>query len=205
MASTANDAWVEAMNVETYLNQMTLNGDLFEQRILSTAIPDKARSAFSGSPMRILILTEDFCGDSAQFIPPLIRLAQESDDVEIRILLRDTHRDLAARYVRKDGYQAIPVLIFLDGHGDERGYLVERPARAHEELAAESRRFAKENQHLDDINRTYDKMPAETRAAVAANANRFRNTKQQLWTEWLFDEIEELLAVGSSSAQIAAG
>ena len=59
----------------------------------------------------------------------------------------------AAGYVRKDGYQAIPVLIVLDGAGEELGHLVERPARVNEELSAETRRFARENAHLDGVSR----------------------------------------------------
>ncbi len=197
MAGRAADYWDSAMDAETYLNQMTQRQDQFEQRVASTKLSDVERAAFAGVPLRILALTEDFCGDSAQFIPPLIRLAQELDNVEIRLLLRDQHRELASGYVRKDGYQAIPVLIFLAPNGDEFGYLVERPARVNDALAAETRRFARENPHLDGVNRTYDKMAPETRSAVRENSERFRDARQAEWTHWL---LEDLAAIVSGSA-----
>jgi hypothetical protein len=203
MTSTSADFWDTAMDVTTYLEQMTQNRDLFDRRIATTTINDEERAAFAGGPLRFLVLTEDFCGDSAQFIPPVIRLAQELDNVEIRLLLRDKHRSLAAGYVRKDGYQAIPVIIVLDGDGEEIGYLVERPERVNDALAAETRRFARENPQFDGINRTYDKMPAETRAAVKANSETFRDSQQAQWTRWLFDELSGIIARPDTIQQLA--
>lgn len=197
MAGRAADYWDSAMDADTYLNQMTQRREQFEQRVASTELSDIERAAFAGVPLRILALTEDFCGDSAQFIPPLIRLAQELDNVEIRLLLRDQHRELASGYVRKDGYQAIPVLIMLAPNGDEFGHLVERPARVNDALAAETRRFARENPHLEGVNRTYDKMALETRSAVRGNSERFRDAHQYEWTHWL---LEDLAAIVSGSA-----
>ena len=194
MAGRAADYWDSAMDAGTYLKQMTQRREQFEQRIASTELRDAEREAFSGRPLRILALTEDFCVDSAQFIPPLVRLAQDLDNVEVRLLLRDQHRDLASSYVRKDGYQAIPVLILLAENGDEIGYLVERPARVNGALAAETRRFAKENAHLEGANRTYDKMAPETRTAVRENSELFRNSNQAEWTRWLFEDLAAIVA-----------
>lgn len=194
MAGRAAEYWESAMDAETYLNQMTQRREQFDRRIAATEFSDAEREAFSGRPLRILALTEDFCGDSAQFIPSVIRLAQELDTVEIRLLLRDQHRELASGYVRKDGYQAIPILILLTEDGDELGYLVERPARVNEALAAETRRFALENPHLEGVNRTYDKMAPETRTAVRDNAERFRDGNQAAWTRWLLEDLAEIVA-----------
>jgi hypothetical protein len=187
--------WDGAMDAATYVAQMTQKRELFERRIAETVITDDARAAFAGESLRFLVLTEDFCGDSAQFIPPVIRLAQELPNVEVRLLLRDQHRDLAGQYRRADGYQAIPVLILLDADGDELGYLVERPACVYDELAAETRRFALANPHLEGINRTYDKMAEATKLAVRANADRFRDTQQAAWTHWLFEDLAAIAQV----------
>jgi len=204
MTRQAASYWDSALDAGAYLSQMTQNHDLFEQRISTTDISDTERAAFSDRQLRVLALTEDFCGDSAQFIPPVIRLAELLDNVEVRLLLRDQHRDLASGYVRKDGYQAIPVLILLTGDGDEIGYLVERPARVNDELAAETRRFATENSHLAGVNRTYDKMAPETRAAVRENADRFRIANQDRWTRWLFEDLAALVTLPASERADAA-
>ncbi|HMM43586.1 MAG TPA: thioredoxin family protein [Thermomicrobiales bacterium] len=183
------DYWDAAMEVDEYVGTMTLNQAVFAERIETTELTDEQRRLFAGDPVRILVLTEDFCGDSAQLIPPVARLARESDNVEVRVLRRDEHRDLAAGYRRKDGYQAIPVFIVLGSDGQERGFVIERPHLAYAEMAAETRRFAAEHPELEGVNRTYDRMPDATRAAVRANVERFRLTRTTEWVAALFDEL----------------
>lgn len=184
------------MDLTTYLGQMTQNRDLFITRIDEANISDAGREVFGQEPLRLLVLTEDFCTDSAQFIPPLAKMSQELPEVELRLLLRDQHRDLADNYRRRDGYQAIPVIIVLDSEGNELGFLIERPRRVYDELATETRRFAREHPELAAVNRTYDKMPPETKAAVRANAERFRDAHQELWTRWLFEDLAEIVSRG---------
>lgn len=177
------------MEVDEYVGTMAQNRETFRERIETTELTDEQRRLFAGDPVRILVLTEDFCGDSAQLIPPVARLARESDDVELRVLRRDEHRELAARYRRKDGYQAIPVFIVIGPDGDERGFVIERPQVAYAEMAAETRCFAADHPELDGVNRTYDRMPETTKSAVRANIERFRLTRTTQWVAALFDEL----------------
>lgn len=183
------DYWDTALEVDEYVGTMALNQAVFAERIETTELTDEQRRLFAGDPVKILVLTEDFCGDSAQLIPPVARLARESDDVEVRVLRRDENRDLAAGYRRKDGYQAIPVFIVLGADGQERGFVIERPQIAYSEMAAETRRFAAEHPELEGVTRTYDRMPEATRAAVRANVERFRLTRTTDWVAALFDEL----------------
>jgi hypothetical protein len=190
----AAEFWDQAMDAETYLGQMQQRHDEFVRRIGETEITEADRETFGGDPLRILAITEDWCNDSAQFLPPLVRLDSELPNVEIRFLSRDAHRDLASGYRRKDGYQAIPAIILLDGHGNELGSLIERPQRVYTDLAAETRRFVADNPHLEGAKRTYDKMPDETRRLVKANSDRFRDTRQPQFTRWLFEDLAGILA-----------
>lgn len=193
---TAADLWQNAMTPEAYVARMTQRREQFERVIDTTEITDTERAAFGGEPLRVLALTEDFCGDSAQFIPPVIRLGRELGTLEVRLLLRDEYRDFASRYLRRDGYQAIPVLILIDADGQEIGHLIERPERVTDELASETRRFVNENPQLEGGNRAYDRMPPETKARVRANSDHFRVAHQARWTRWLFEDLACILAEG---------
>lgn len=195
----AADLWDTAMTVDDYVGTMMLNRDEFAGRIETTTLTDEQRHLFADEPVRILVLTEDFCGDSAQLIPPVARLARESADIDVRILRRDAHRDLAAGYVRKDGYQAIPVFIVIGSNGEERGYVIERPQVAYADMAAETRRFAAEHPDLEGVTRTYDRMPAETRAAVRANIERYRLTRTADWVDALFTELAAVAGASVST------
>lgn len=187
------EAWEQATSADDYINQMTQNEDSYRENIDRTTIGDAERQIFGGDPLNFLILTEDFCGDSAQFVPPLVKLAAELESVEIRFLLRDQHRELASRYRRADGYQAIPVIILLDEQLDEIGFLIERPRAVNEQMAAETRRFADAHPELPGGKRNIDRMPEATRTAIKEHIGQWRGQNQEAWTATLFDELAEIL------------
>lgn len=191
--SLAAERWERAMTPEAYIEQMTTNRERFVENIARTRILPGDWAAFGREPVRILVLTEDWCGDSAQFVPMVIRLAQLVPTVEVRILRRDEHRDLADQYRRKDGYQAIPVFIVLDGELQERGALIERPERATAEMAAEQRRFVQAHPELPGGNRAFINMPEETRQAVKQHISAWRDEQFDRWTRYLFEDLAEIL------------
>lgn len=60
-----------------------------------------------------LVLTEAWCGDAAQNIPAIVKMAEESDSIDIRFILRDQHLDIMDEYLTNGG-RSIPKLICLD-------------------------------------------------------------------------------------------
>ena len=76
-------------------------------------IPElQAAMARVTEPWTWLVLTESWCGDAAQIVPVLHRLAHESPPVEIRFLLRDQHPAVINAYLTNGG-RSIPKLICL--------------------------------------------------------------------------------------------
>ncbi len=79
-----------------------------------TVITPELQAAMAGVPQQWvwLVLTESWCGDAAQNVPVLHRIAQQSPNVTIRFLLRDKHPDLMNAYLTNGG-KSIPKLICL--------------------------------------------------------------------------------------------
>ncbi|MBN2433168.1 MAG: thioredoxin family protein [Acidobacteria bacterium] len=73
------------------------------------------RQALAGLSTRVIwvALVEAWCGDVAQNLPVIARIAGASPRIELRILLRDDHPDIMDAY-RTNGARAIPRLICLD-------------------------------------------------------------------------------------------
>lgn len=189
----AAERYKQALPIDDYLAQMTQNHDSCVANVERTEISEDDRKFFSEHPLRVLVLTEEWCIDSTQFVPVLTRLSREVPDLQIRVLKRDQHKDLATNYRRKDGYQAIPVFIFFDEHMHEIGFLIERPATVTEEMASETRRFQQAHPELEGINRTFDKMPEATRAAVKENSRSWRTGRQDQFARYFLDEVIELV------------
>lgn len=64
-------------------------------------------------PMYWLVITEAWCGDAAQNIPVIEKIAAENDNIETRYILRDENPELMDRFLT-DGTRSIPKLVALD-------------------------------------------------------------------------------------------
>ena len=60
-----------------------------------------------------LVLSEGWCGDAAQIVPIIHKMAEASDKIDLRIALRDDNDALMQQFLTNGG-KAIPKLIVLD-------------------------------------------------------------------------------------------
>jgi len=60
-----------------------------------------------------LVLAETWCGDAAQVLPVINKMAQASDKIELRVLLRDDNEPVMNLFLT-NGTKSIPKLIILD-------------------------------------------------------------------------------------------
>ena len=64
-------------------------------------------------PQTWLVLTESWCGDAAQTMPILNKIANENANINFKIVLRDEHLELMDAFLTNGG-RSIPKLIALD-------------------------------------------------------------------------------------------
>ena len=89
------------------------------RRVLKTyTVPDDVRSTLLSirQAQFWIVLTEPWCGDSAQILPYLVNLAECTPNIHLRFLLREGNPDIMDRYLT-DGTRGIPKLIALDAGG----------------------------------------------------------------------------------------
>jgi len=65
-----------------------------------------------------LVLAEGWCGDAAQIVPVIHKMAEVTDKVELKIALRDDNDALMQHFLTNGG-KAIPKLIVLDAENLE--------------------------------------------------------------------------------------
>jgi hypothetical protein len=80
-----------------------------------------------GGIWRLLVLSEDWCGDASNTVPVLARFAADAPGVELRILKRDENLELMDLYLTS-GSRSIPLTIVLDEKGNAVGRWGPRPA-----------------------------------------------------------------------------
>lgn len=79
-----------------------------------------------------LVLTEGWCGDAAQNLPAIHKMAEYSPNIDLKLLLRDEHPEVMDAYLT-DGSRSIPKLVCLDAETlEEIGTWGPRPATLQE-------------------------------------------------------------------------
>src|SRR4026208_2600889 len=120
--------FAEGMTVAEYLDQMRVNKERFVRVMREAAIEDEDREALRrlGPGLRILIVTEDWCGDALYSFPALARLVEGEPGVEVRVFLRDKSPDVMDQYLKRGPYRTTPVSVFFDERMNELARFVER-------------------------------------------------------------------------------
>lgn len=81
-----------------------------------------------------LVLTEGWCGDAAQVIPVLAKMAERTERIELRLLMRDAHPELMDRFLTEKS-RSIPKLVIVDRNSLEvLGTWGPRPAELQQQV-----------------------------------------------------------------------
>lgn len=86
------------------------------KRLDKTAqIPDKDINDFKNisEKQTWLVISEPWCGDAAQTLPFINKIAQLSENIDLKIILRDDNLELMNAYLT-NGSQSIPIVIMVD-------------------------------------------------------------------------------------------
>jgi len=124
----------------------------------TVALDDEVRDIVAANTRRQiwLILTEGWCGDAAQNVPVIEKVAAASDLIETRYILRDENLELMDQYLT-DGGRAIPKLIALDAETLNVIFTWgSRPAAAHALFKQRKAEGVDKPQILEELQRWYN-------------------------------------------------
>ena len=122
--------WDAAFRWEDYLEREVkdrpeLWKKLWERSAVTEA--ELARAARLGGPWRLLVISEDWCGDAVNTVPVLARLAEAAPGLEMRVVKRDENPELMDRYLT-GASRSIPLAVVLDADFCPVGRWGPRPA-----------------------------------------------------------------------------
>ena len=120
------ERFAQGLTFAQYLAQMRTNKERFEKRMADAEITPADREAIRGRKLKILVITEDWCGDALVGFPALARLVDDAPNVEMRVFLRDANPDVMDQYLKRGLYRTIPVIVFFDEQMNELARYMER-------------------------------------------------------------------------------
>ncbi|MFL5382617.1 MAG: thioredoxin family protein [Longimicrobiaceae bacterium] len=103
-------------------------------------VPDWAReqAARLGGEWRLLVISEDWCGDASNTVPVLARLAEAAPTMEMRVIKRDEHPELMDAHLT-GGSRSIPLAILLRPDFTVAGQWGPRPSELQRFVLTEKR------------------------------------------------------------------
>ncbi|PAV28762.1 thioredoxin family protein [Virgibacillus profundi] len=117
---TLNEWFEKGMSPDTYIESMEKNKEGLLHIYDNFSVPeDEAfHQELKNKNLRVIILTEDWCGDAMVNMPILLRLT-EAANIDVSVLLRDQNLELMDQYLTNGKSRSIPIFVFIDESGNE--------------------------------------------------------------------------------------
>ncbi|MDY8135005.1 thioredoxin family protein [Aquimarina sp. 2201CG5-10] len=105
---------------EALTNYSMLNDRRMKRLDKTIKIDESVKDAFTKATTDVtwLVLTEGWCGDAAQSLPVINKLAEMNEGIDLRIISRDDNDELMSNFLTNGG-KSIPKLIVFDNQSKE--------------------------------------------------------------------------------------
>jgi glycerophosphoryl diester phosphodiesterase len=176
--------WFEkGMTSQAYIESMKVHKENLKKVYDGFSLPSD-KEFFQGlkeKGLRVIVLTEDWCGDAMVNIPILLKLAEETG-IEARMVLRDSNLELMDQYLTNGTARSIPIFIFIDREGNEAAVWGPR-ARKVQQLVDELRA---------DLPSKEDASFEEKQKEVFGRMIKIYTEDEQIWNE-VYSSLKETL------------
>lgn len=161
--------WDKGFTWEDYLNREVQKLEELWRGVYARAVvPEWAleRGAEIGGEWRVLVISEDWCGDASNTVPVMARLAEVLPNVQIRVVKRDENPELMDAFLT-NGSRSIPLALVLRPDFTVAGTWGPRPAELQEFVLTEKKAGLRP---VDDIYREVRRWYARDRGESTLRA-----------------------------------
>jgi hypothetical protein len=123
-----NTQWQNAVEYNKFLSTARENVELMKARYNDLVMNETSSETIKSiqNNIRILVIGNDRCDDTAGNLPILARIADESSKIELRVLDSDANAKYHQQF-KVNGKRKTPVVLFLNSDLEELCRWVERP------------------------------------------------------------------------------
>lgn len=109
-----------------------------------------------------VVITEDWCGDSAQNLPYIVKIAELNSLITLKIILRDQNLDIMDLYLTNGKSRSIPKLVAFDENGNELFQWGPRPTQAQMVVDKSIKEGLDKNAYLEKLHLWYSEDKGKT-------------------------------------------
>ena len=191
----------QGMSTQEYIDQIKVNKQPFLDIFRALDVPAKVKSQFDGlaEPLRLAVFTADWCGDAVSTTPTILRMAESTPKLSVKVFNRDDELELTNSFLPENRAGTVPVFVVLDSSMKEIARFVETAGELVPSIDAMDDVIAQEVAGENEENR---------RAAGRGKRMAYRISHAQEWGEVILDAFGRVIADGlalSPEARPAVG
>jgi thiol-disulfide isomerase/thioredoxin len=177
------------MTPQQYMDQIKVNKQPFLDIYRSIEIPAEHLAFFNNlaQPLRLAVFNAEWCGDAVSTTPTVLRLAQSTDKLEVRVFDRDKELKLTDSFLPEHRAGTVPVFVVFDEAMGEVARFIETAKALVPAIDAMDEMIAREVAAT-----TGD----EARAAARGKRTAFRVAHAREWGRVILGEFRQVLAQG---------
>ncbi|MDQ2808506.1 MAG: thioredoxin family protein, partial [Chloroflexota bacterium] len=124
------ERFAEGITFAVYVDTMQENRAAFAAAFAAFALRPQDHAALQtvARSLRVLVLTEDWCGDSLLYLPVVGRMAADAGWA-LQLFRRAATPDVEAAFSAAGLRRAIPTVVFYDAAMQPVAHFIERPAQ----------------------------------------------------------------------------
>ena len=193
------ERFLQGMTPNEHVANMKINKERFSQVLANVEIPAEDKEYFSNlpSPLRVGVITEDWCGDHVSTVPVLYKLADDTGKLDVRVFMRDQNWDLAEVYLPENRRDTVPVFAFF-APDDMRhiGLFIETSQELVPAIDGMEDEIKKAHSEVSDINEDVNNMSQSTRDLLRYERGMFRVNRANEWGKVISRNFREVVAAG---------
>ena len=187
------DKFNQGMSTQDYIDQIKVNKQPFLDIYQALDVPAKAKAQFEdlAEPLRLAVFTADWCGDAVSTTPTILRMAESTPKLAVKVFNRDEELGLTNSFLPENRGGTVPVFVVLDSSMKEIARFVETANELVPAIDAMDDIIAREVAGESEENR---------RAAGRGRRMAFRVDHAQEWGEVILDAFGRVVADGLALA-----
>lgn len=162
-------AFSEAATWNQFVASMAVNQSTIKENYAGYHLTAADKTAIAAWPgvTDVLVLAHDWCGDVVANLPVFAKIEAETQKLRLHIIPKDPGNvDIAALYPHADGDLHIPIYVFFDAQGTEKGHLIERTPEFDAKLGGWVRDFWDEHPQWEGRGKEFSTLTPEVKAAL---------------------------------------
>ena len=180
----------QGMSTQEYIDQIKVNKQPFLDIYNALDVPAKVKSQFDdlAEPLRLAVFTADWCGDAVSTTPTILRMAESTSKLSVKVFNRDDELELTNSFLPEHRHGTVPVFAVFDSQMREVGRFIETAKGLVPVLDDMEKELASSAAATSD--------DAANRAAVRGNRMAYRVSHAREWGQTITHEFAKVLKDG---------